>query len=124
MHINKSCKNLRVSRSLLTSPIVSLTAILAVVLAALLSAPGKLRSAALNITGESGRRLVRGLKPGRQGYRSVAVVGRKQDIAEQVAHALRRDGLIRRDIDTKVDGGQALLDTLKAIAARLPRLTF
>jgi len=34
MHINKSCKNLRVSRSLLTSPIVSLTVILAVVLAA------------------------------------------------------------------------------------------
>ena len=58
------------------------------------------------------------MKPGRCGYRSVAVVGRKLDIAEQIADALRREGLVRRDIDTQSDGGKALLDALKTIAAR------
>ncbi len=91
---------------------------LAVVLAALLNPPGKLRTAALEITGECGKHLVGALRPGRYGYRSVAVVGRKQEITEQIVHALRREGLIRKGIDTKSDGGHALLETLKSIVAR------
>jgi len=91
---------------------------LAVVLTALLSPPGSLRKSALQITGDTGKRVVQALKPGRTGYRALAVVGRKQDCAEQLAEALRRDGLIRREIETKDDGGKALLDAVQKIAAR------
>ena len=91
---------------------------LAVVLSALLTKPDARRRAALKITGDAGKNVVDTFKPGRYGYRSVAVVGRKQDCAEQLAEALRRDNLIRKTIKTNSDGGKALLETIKSVAAR------
>jgi hypothetical protein len=46
------------------------------------------------------------------------VVGRKQDCAEQLEEALRRESLIRKPIKTSSDGGKALLETIKKIAAK------
>ena len=91
---------------------------LAVVLSALLSAPGAARKHAMSVVGDSAKDIVSALKPGRFGYRSLAVVGRKQDCAELIANALKRDGLVRQAIDTKADGGAALLETLVRIAKR------
>ena len=91
---------------------------LAVVLSALLSAPGAKRTCAMSAVGRPAKDIVDALKPGRRGYRSLAVVGRKQDCAALIAGALKRDGLIRRSIDTQTDGGKALLETLIRIAKR------
>ena len=91
---------------------------LAVVLSALLSAPGAARKRAMSVVGSPAKDIVDALKPGRYGYRSLAVVGRKQDCAQLIADALKRDGLIRQAIDTKCDGGQGLLNTLAKIAKR------
>lgn len=91
---------------------------LAVVLSALLSAPGAARKQAMAAVGSPAKDIVDALKPGRYGYRSLAVVGRKQDGAQLIADALKRDGLIRQAIDTQSDGGQSLLDALAKIAKR------
>lgn len=91
---------------------------LAVVLSALLSGPGKARKTATEAVGKPAKAIVDAIKPGRAGYRSVAVVGRKQDCAQLIADALRRDGLIRQDIDASDDGGQAVLHALLKIARR------
>lgn len=91
---------------------------LAVILAALLNPPGQSRRLALQLTGTVGRQVVKALRPGRKGFRCVAVVGRKGPLPEQIAQALRRDGLIRRDLDTREDGGQNLLSVLQEIARR------
>ena len=91
---------------------------LAVVLSALLSAPGVQRKRAMSAVGSPAKDIVDALKPGRLGYRSLAIVGRKQDCAELIADALKRDGLIRKPIDTQSDNGAALLETLVRIAKR------
>ena len=91
---------------------------LAVVLSALLSAPGAARKHAMSVIGGPAKDIVDALKPGRYGYRSLAVVGRKHDCAELIADALKRDGLVRQTIDTQSDGGQGLLDALAKIAKR------
>lgn len=91
---------------------------LAVVLSALLSAPGAKRKRAMSAVGGTAKAIVDALKPGRRGYQSLAVVGRKQDCAELIADALKRDGLIRQSIDTQSDGGEVLLETLIRIAKR------
>ena len=91
---------------------------LAVVMSALLGAPGVKRRRAMSAVGGPAKAIVDALKPGRRGYRSLAVVGRKQDCAVLIAHALRRDRLIRQPIDTQSDGGEALLETLVRIAKR------
>lgn len=91
---------------------------LAVVLAALLSPQGSRRNEAKAIVGESGDHIIQALRPGRSGFSTLAVVGRKQDAAELVAEALKRDGLVRQAIDTEKDGGQTLLQTLLKIAKR------
>ena len=91
---------------------------LAVVLAALLSAQGAARKHAMSVVGRPAKDIVDALKPGRYGYRTLPVVGRKQDCAQLIADALKRDGLIRQPIDTQSDGGQGLLETLSKIAKR------
>ena len=91
---------------------------LAVVLSALLSVPGAKRKRAMSAIGSPAKDIVDALKPGRLGYRSLAIVGRKQDCAELIADALKRDGLIRKPIDTQSDNGAALLETLVRIAKR------
>ena len=101
-----------------TGPFGSGKSSLAVVLSALLGAPGAKRKCAMSAVGESAKAIVDALKPGRSGYRSLAIVGRKQDCAELIASALKRDGLIRQPIDTQSDGGKALLGTLVRISKR------
>ena len=91
---------------------------LAVVLSALLNAPGAARKQAMLVVGSPAKDIVDALKPGRYGYCSLAVVGRKQDSAQLIADALKRDGLIRKAINTESDGGQSLLDALAKIAKR------
>ena len=89
---------------------------LAVVLSALLSSPGARRKQAMSAVGAAAKDIVGALRPGRTGYRSLAVVGRKQDCAELIADALKRERLIRQPVDTRLDGGNALLQTLRRIA--------
>lgn len=91
---------------------------LAVVLAALLSAPGAIRKHATAVVGRPAKDIIDAMKPGRFGYRALPVVGRKEDCAQLIADALKRDGLVRQSIDTHSDGGQGLVETLSRIAKR------
>ena len=92
---------------------------LAVALSDLLTAHKTKRSYAMTVVGDSAKDIVKALNPtGRLGFLSLAIVGRKQDCAELVAEALKRDNLIRKIIDTKSDGGERLLETLIRIANR------
>lgn len=91
---------------------------LAVVLAALLSRRGPQRRAAMTVIGESGKQIVDAFRPSTAGYRTLGVVGRKQDGAELIAEALKREGLVRQSIETQHDGGAGLLQALLKIAKR------
>ena len=91
---------------------------LAVVLAALLGRPDNRQRTALTLMGQTGKRIRSMLELGTRGYHALSIVGRKQDGAELITEALRRDRLVRHPVDHLARGGTVLLDTLHRVATR------
>ncbi len=104
-----------------TGPFGSGKSSLALVLAALLGRSHACRQLASNLLGEAGERILEALPPGSWGYHTLGVVGRKQDCAELIAEALRKERLVRSPIDPHAAGGDVLIDTLQRVARRPQR---
>lgn len=99
-----------------TGPFGSGKSSLAVVLAALLSGSGTRQDRALALLGEDGARLLRMLRTGSAGYRTLGIVGRKLDGAALIAEGLQRERLVRKAVDPSKDGGASLLEALQRVS--------
>lgn len=99
---------------------------LAVTFGALLASKGPLRNAAVAALGsETSERLLATLRPSREGWLVVPVVGRRGDPVADIATALEqargRDGRLRGRPRREVKTGRELLERLKQEAAARPR---
>ena len=70
---------------------------LAIVFSALLSEHTALRKEAMKLTGEAGKAVEKTLKPGKQGYRALAVVGRKDSAVNLLLEAMKREKNLYRE---------------------------
>lgn len=70
---------------------------LALVFASLLSADKVMRKTALALTGEAGEAVQKALKPGKIGYRTLAVVGRKVSAVDLLIEAMKREKNLYRE---------------------------
>ncbi len=104
-----------------TGPFGSGKSSLAVVLAALIGRSPHHRQRASTLLGDTGARIATMLEPGKWGYHTLGIVGRKQDCAQLLAEALRRERLIRRPIDPLQDGGAALVEAIQRVSQRPKR---
>lgn len=89
---------------------------LAVVLSALLSSNKKTLANARELAGGAGKEVRAALKAGSKGYRTLAIVGRKQDCPTLIAEAMKRDGMIRKEMDAGSDLGGKVLASLKRVS--------
>ena len=89
---------------------------LAVVLSALLSDDTKVLNSAKLLAGSAGKEVRNSLKAGSKGFRTLAVVGRKQDCPTLIAEAMKREGMIRKPIEPGADLGERVLSSLKRLS--------
>lgn len=89
---------------------------LAVVLSALLSDDKKVLNSAKSLAGSAGKEVRDSLKAGSKGFRTLAVVGRKQDCPTLIAEAMKREGMIRKPIEPGADLGERVLGSLKRLS--------
>jgi hypothetical protein len=99
---------------------------LAITLAGLLGPKGPVRAAAVEVLGtKTAQRILDSLRPGRNGWLVVPVVGRKGDPVSDVSAALetarRRDGVVRGRPRGEVTSGRELLERLNHEAESRPR---
>jgi len=70
---------------------------LALVFASLLSGDRVLRKTAMSLTGEAGKTVESALEPGKLGYRTLAVVGRKENAVDLLLEAMKREKHLYRE---------------------------
>jgi len=86
---------------------------LAIVFSALLSENPKLRKEALKLTGEAGKAVDKALKPGKAGYRALAVVGRKESAVDLLLEAMKREkNLYRESKKSETELSSRVLESL------------
>ena len=90
---------------------------LSIVLSALLSGNRCTRKTAIELTGDAGQHVVERLKPGNKGYRTVAVVGRKESAATLLRDAMKREKhFYRESKNSELNLEKRLLESLERVS--------